>query len=822
MVKIDFKKRVSIVSLTTLTLVFTSLTIPIPAQADVIQKEECFPAVLMLKGSGEGIVDGEPVTEKNYIPSNSTTQEPFIHTNGHEGAVLGKLLKAFVDQTDPAKTVSKVRFIGIEYPALDVFPVIPDIPDASASIKSIVAAQAWANHIVKYNESYRTGAKMVTNFIEEDEQRGCNTQYMLASYSQGVISARIAMNLMNNNTDKIISSYVLGDPFQKGNGASSPRQFTAANSSPDTDGIARAGLNTLIKIGELNPLGNKSSVAGLAIYRDSIINSDPIIYRDEGEGRTVSRSLCHNYDPTCDFAMLGTDIEQHLKYFDPSLPSGQQDLNLEVSEFDKQVQTLANSTTANPRERVLTKSPSLTGGTTTYKVANARPDDKCSWDENSDGTQELVNISCRAQNFNLVSDTAKMTVTVTDSFGISYNLGSTVQIVKPEVVDEIVDAVSVLDPNTWYEFRAYSSSSPGYGMATNCLSWSQSPDYLIDENNSYLINAIRCGGSPGPASQGPWRDEVVALNVFRAESYPTSNGNKIRMVSGYDDAYSWEALDESNKIKISKTTSSPTQDIIPVLTTIIADKPYYSFRYGDKCITGVDATTRAQTILQKCDSSNFAQLFSLNPVDKPLFGKYSIEHDVTPPSAVTGAKIEVEPGKANLRVTSTSTDSRSQIVDYLIYKKGNAPDQAQYLGKAVYTLLPIDLNGATVGQLNEYSIYAVDAAGNRSAPFDFSFVTPPSIPKPSLPITSVASDKTSVTLKYMNSSEIPQEVTAVRVYRNGKYIATTPRTYSNPGEIATYVDRNVSPRDSFRYTYQYEISPNVTSIEGGFLWVNVG
>lgn len=86
------------------------------AHADVIGENECFPAVLLIRGSGE-----TPIIDNVYY-KNDDTSNPLMQTNGHEGQKLHQLLLYFTKKTDPAKTTSKTRFIGVDYPALDVFP----------------------------------------------------------------------------------------------------------------------------------------------------------------------------------------------------------------------------------------------------------------------------------------------------------------------------------------------------------------------------------------------------------------------------------------------------------------------------------------------------------------------------------------------------------------------------------------------------------------------------------------------------------------------------------------------------------------------------
>lgn len=822
MVKIRNRKTITLVGLTV--LLVSSFSTPNVAYADVIQPNECFPAVLMLKGSGEG--EFVNPNGADYTPSNSTNGESFIHTNGHEGPVLGKALQAFVNQTNPADTVSKVRFIGIDYPALPVAPTIPDMPGVPENTKAVIAAGIWTNHIMAYNDSYHAGAQKTVDFIKKDQQRGCNTQYMLMSYSQGVISARLAIGYMGNNPDKIISSYVVGDPFQKANGTSSERQFSDANTSPDSDGIGRIAVDTLIKASELNPLSDKVALAGLKYYRDSIIGSDPVVYRDDTAKGEVSRSLCHYFDPTCDpslsplFVPEFPVMEQHTRYFDPDHSSGAIDLNFEISEFDKQVKALANSTEANPRERVLTKSPSLVGGTTSYNVANARPDDKCSWDKGSDGTNELVNVPCEIHTIANGSGDVKMTVTVTDSFGIQYTLGSESSLLDPKIVDEI----SNLDPNTWYQFKSY-SDAPQYPWeegykdpweegyeGSYCLKWYANPYSEIDTDFSYLQNESYCGYPQYSTSAHS------SPGVFKAEAYQTPQGKKVRIVSGYDSDFAWTKSDYNNEIKISSINSDSDQSFTPKLTSILNDKTYYSFRSGNDCVTVTDEYSASK--LLPCNPANNKQLFEAIPMSNSSsipYGAFSVEKDTMAPTDVTGLRVEIDSANVNLR-WNYSDDVRTAGVDYEVYKKNSTTNALEYVGTMWhYTIFPINLSNTSIGDLNTYEVSAVDAAGNRSTPSTITFATPPSISKPLIPSAVVASNKYSVQLSFPAVNN--PLVTGIRIYDGQQVIGNIPIT---PNSTNNFVDYNVRPNIGDRlYSYELVISDNVTSVRSDTLRVSL-
>lgn len=88
-----------IISFLSSLLVFSSILVwsPSMVHADVIQEDECFPAVLILRGSDEARLEEE---RRSYL--NSSNGLEYLKTNGYEGEILSRLLQAFVDETDPS------------------------------------------------------------------------------------------------------------------------------------------------------------------------------------------------------------------------------------------------------------------------------------------------------------------------------------------------------------------------------------------------------------------------------------------------------------------------------------------------------------------------------------------------------------------------------------------------------------------------------------------------------------------------------------------------------------------------------------------------
>lgn len=768
---------------------------PTKASADVIGPAECFPAVLMLKGSGEGVSEsGVPVSTTVYSPNNDLTR-PFIKTNGHEGERIGNLLKAFVNKTDPAKTVSKVRFIGIEYPALPVVPEMPDFTNSglTAAQQAVVKSAIWADHIIAYNESYRTGAQMTVDFINNEQRRGCDTQYMLVSYSQGVIAARLAMNLLGNRTDTVVSSYVFGDPFQKAEGASSSKQVSIANTSPQTSGVGRLAASLLtdaLEVSEFASLFTGPTVAAINEYTDEITQADPVIYRDDGA--FISRTLCHAHDPTCgisDFSKI--DINEHTNYFQSGNSKGDVDIAYEVAEFDKQVQVLANSTNSNPRQRTIAKTPSIRNEVTTYNVVNTRPDDFCRWDEGSDN---VVDYEAPCGTYNVVHPyNARMTVTIVDSFGVENKLASDTRVLDPGTNLNLAS-------NNWYQFQPYVvpealSSLTEFGDKL-CLNKWQAYSVNVDSYGSLELN--RC------AEFGP--DNRYAYDTGQLFQYTTatSQGTGHRLAWGYDDRY---VLTQKSPYDVGidfVSYPNANQDFEVKLTNFIANVPYYSIIQGSQCLTLFDYGVA----LQPCDVSNLSQLFEAKIVEGQ-FGNLSIERDVTAPTPVTGLHVSATLSSATLK-WEDSTDVRASYVDYKIYKKDNFTGEFKLVKTSSTESYNLDKSTMPEGSSHTYKVLAVDFAGHESVSDTITF-TLPAIPANAPVAPTVVEENTTNQTVTIQFDKLGNPNARIRLYERNSFSETL-------SGVDTYT---TNAKGYSLFSYEVETSPNVYSPKSEGTWVQI-
>ena len=784
----------------TLTL-FLSILIPAgSAKAAVIGEFECFPAVLMLRGSDEHTLkDNEgntPVYKKNGFDQ--------VATNGNEGETIGRLLSEFVSKTDPTETVSKVRFIGVEYDALSV-PGLPVTNGAQGDKQSLDIF----DHLLKYDESYRQGAKKVLSIINDDEMRGCNTKYLLVGYSQGVISVRIAMHLLDNDTDKIFGSYVIGDPFQKANGAQSGRQKSLANTSSDTYGVGNVAATTL-SVSLLNPIFYPV-VPLVESYRNDKTFADPLIYQDSQTSGQFSRSLCHEYDPVCG-PKPGFEMGNHMNYF-----LAQADIDHEIDAFDSQVQLLANSSPSDTshRTRVL-KGTVAVDGRVTYNVVNSVPgsiynlnqDDKCYWDIDSDGIEESISAElnpdsgstdCRNVDFVHTESPAEMTVRIVDSFGITHMRSIEVE----EVSREIIENAYKLDPDKWYQLRPVENDS-------KCLGFTGQDNY---ENVSVGVQAsiLNCENTtPTDFTE----KSALAKQTFKAEPHHASNYPGewdefgTRLAWGYDDDYNMDSpnsFETSGPLGLQMNDNYSSHHFEPHLAKIENGIPYYFIRHRDgNCVT-VDDFEKVN-INWACDGYPERQLFSATAIDGD-FGNLSLEKDATAPSSVQNLTVsDIRLGYAELH-WDNSVDDRLGEVEYEVYSKNDDVETLLTTTADTSTSLALE----TAYHVNKtFVIKSIDASGNRSAGEEISFDTFSQLRMPDAPTLESMSDlgdEVVINLPYNQDEAIEK----MAVYRNGEFLG-----FSDDG---LYSDSGLTAGLGYAYSYKTITSYGLYSPMSWQLWV---
>lgn len=750
------------------------------AQADVITEEECYPAVLLIRGSGEG-VKPDIVYSKNGID--------LIKTNGHEGRKLGQLLTEFVNNTDPATTTSKTRFIGIDYPALDVFPTDTQAYNAG-NLKA--KGVAIATHIMNYQDSYNAGAEKVLEVIRSDEARGCNTQYMLVGYSQGAISARLAVDLLDGNTDKIVSTYLVGDPINDGSRELNEKQVSPAHAKHDQNGIMREGLTTIrnIQLAHLSIGGAHRTKK----YLDTLTDPDPIIYKDDLASGYYSRVICHDGDIVCD-ADLSSSISSHVNYYEGSDAMGQVDLIHEIPAFDRQVEILASTASSNPRARTFKKTPSISSSSTIYNVANARPDDKCSWDEDNDETYEVINIPCASYEYKNTKPVEKMRVKVTDSSNIDYFFQLEDEVLQ---VDQI-EHITKLDPNGWYQFKV-KKMPPTDGTSSTgwCIGWEgQDPSRVIDDFD-WTANMVGC------------RKNLSSQNAFDGMQVfqPRTEG----LISGYDDNY-----------ELKKDKASPYWDWLthgpatskeaafrPVLEEVIDNKLYYSLTNGEKCITAVKPQLYQYLALEDCKRTD-GQLFTAEKLDGE-YGGLSYERDTSAPTP-PNVFLEINSYGDGTLKWSESLD-RGLETSYKVYKHnlGNAhfEDLGEYSNIERY--MSVNTTSMSNTDTYTYGVTAIDVKNQESLPYMISFTKPPAIAKPSKP-SLLSSDilGNSVTLKLPSYNT--NKARGVSIYDGEKYLGT----YTGSSAVLATI-----PKTVYNFSYRLELADNVYSVESAKLKVTTG
>lgn len=176
--------------------------------------------------------------------------------------------------------------------------------------------------------------------------------------------------------------------------------------------------------------------------------------------------------------------------------------------------------------------------------------------------------------------------------------------------------------------------------------------------------------------------------------------------------------------------------------------------------------------------------------------------DIIPPSAPTGlSTTPVSGGEIDLNWLA-ATDNVG-VTGYNVYRNNvfvaNVPSGLSYSDR-----------GLIAGTTYSYTVTALDAAGNESAPSTAvngttqpPDTTPPSVPT-GLTVTNVTSS--TVSLSWVASTD-NTAVTGYKVYRNGNLISTAGTTAFN--------DSNLAPNTAYSYTVAaYDAAGNLSAQSG--------
>lgn len=780
---------------------------------NIVSEGDCLPAVLLFRGSDEfpQSESGYPIEvpiPKDYYQEKDGKETHFITTNRYEGNTMGDLLTAFVNQTNPALTVSKTRFIGVKYEALPVFPSL------NSDDSLIQQGVRVGHHAVKYQDSYNNGARKAVEFIQNDIRNGCNTTYMFAGYSQGAISARIALEMLGNNEDKVVSTYLVGDPVNDSEQLLSNNQASPAHNREDSDGVLRYGLEWVAKGLFFSDLGD-----GARSYLDKFESSDSIVYRNNSF--SPSRVLCHEDDLVCDFGK-GSNLDNHMNYFQAKLEdpnsSGNFDLQYEINEFDKQVQSLANSQSHNPRARVLKKTPSVNTSTTLYNLANSQPGDTCSWDEGNNGTYETTNIPCEVYEYANSSKTERLRVKVTDSYGSNYFFELEDEVLEVEQIEHVL----TLDPNSWYQFKVKEmpltekDRNNGYYYddekekmvldeywepsftGDQCVEWSYQDPFSVVDNHHWNMDLLDC------------KEVLRSGNAFDAMQVfkPSKDGMK----SGYDDGYSWGRDDIIEEYLTLVPHAGNNETFKPVLTEIIDNIPYYSFRNQNNCVTAKDNEAGYTNLfIETCMDNSNAQLFEARKINGN-YGSLSFEKDTTPPKEPNNVLLEVDHNGLSMMIWDKVED-RGIETTYELYKVNSNPTRynhydTYYSGEV--RAKDLYAESIPLGQNKTYAIRALDEKGLYSpyAHITVNRITEP-VRKPTKPILStITEDNTNVTLSLPTYDT--SKIRGVRVYDNDEYLGT---------HTGSTINLPVRPGTTHTYYYRFEVNDQIVSVPSNKLKV---
>jgi hypothetical protein len=348
--------------------------------------------------------------------------------------------------------------------------------------------------------------------------------------------------------------------------------------------------------------------------------------------------------------------------------------------------------------RLLVQSPSVPGEVASFKVAHVAAGDVCRWDAGSDGVVDFVG-ECGV----FESAASSASVTVVDVSGVDHVLSAGL----------VSGGVDELDSDSWYQFKPFEASDSWqqyYGAYGDpCVQFYQPYDMPLFYDLSASLGFCSDFGDTPYAYD--------AVQVFKPSKVTTDQGVQTRMLWGYDDAFSW-TNDNSYTwdgydlgLMLNPTSSNDRQNVSAELSAYVDGEPFYSFRQGSECLTGLDWSLD----FVACDFGNPAQLFAADEVSGE-FGNWSWEKDVTAPTTVTGLEASWESGYAHL-TWDPSTDNRTgNIYDmyYNVYVKNDATGVFEYVD-TVNGARSYDVNASLLsGRSQTFKVTAMDVARNES------------------------------------------------------------------------------------------------------------
>lgn len=658
---------------------------------------------------------------------------------------------------------------------------------------------------MKFDESYRMGAEKVVSLIREDETRGCNTNYMLVGYSQGVISLRLAIGLLGEDADKIVSTYVVGDPFQTAFAAWSAEHRSPANSSFGTVGIGHNAANVVS-----NPLfpGGPLLAPFVYYYQATMIQADPMVYQHDTFKGRFSRALCHAGDPVCGIEPTFS-MDNHLNYF-----STEEDLAYEIEAFDNQVEFLANSTPKVSNYRGLSSIPGK-DGKVTYYVSGARmvigSADTCEWDKDSDGVYDTFAIGCGLNTFVHDSLQAKMTVKITDYVGNVYIRSTETETFEDKTLEEFY----ALDQDSWYQIHPY--GNPDY-----CLTFIQDSYEDIDNLGRTFFENQECG----PTNVDP--NDAVALieaskQAFKTKEItdPNTGESRIRLSLGYDEDFSIfesRTLDSYLAFPIGVTNRDgfTESDFSPQFVTIDGSTAYYSFVSPIDFALSQNMSFAAPNYNYGIGSTYYTDimryhrsvLWSVTPIQGD-FGSLSNEKDVTPPNEVENLTIRALDETSVFLEWDSSTDNRGGELIYRIYEAVNG--DRELIEETSDTEVEVMLESNKPYKNITIVVEAVDNKNNSSSGSSISFTTPSNF-IPEEPTLNCVCENYSSAIINLPSAWIP-EVDHVEVYRNGSLVGITSE--------AVYEDDGLVRGETYDYSYKVVTPSGLISEMSDFLRVQM-
>ncbi|HSX35978.1 MAG TPA: fibronectin type III domain-containing protein [Patescibacteria group bacterium] len=178
--------------------------------------------------------------------------------------------------------------------------------------------------------------------------------------------------------------------------------------------------------------------------------------------------------------------------------------------------------------------------------------------------------------------------------------------------------------------------------------------------------------------------------------------------------------------------------------------------------------------------------------------------DTTAPSVPTGLSATANADGHQVNLSWAASIDDTAVTGYNVYRVGTTGSIATVTGTTFTDIGLIDATSYT------YSVVAIDAAGNQSAPSDSVTTVTPDVTAPSIPgVTATFTDATTAQISWTASTD-NVAVSSYKLYRNGD---TTIPFAILPAGTTTFTDTNLNQATSYTYTVTAVDAAGNTSVQ---------